>query len=424
MSARFLIEGGKPLVGLIHVRGSKNAALPILAATLLTNEHCRIKNLPLVNDVHAMLKILHDMGSKIAWIDKHSIEIENQDIDPRKLSRDIVKKMRASILLLGPLLARFGRVEKMRYPGGCSIGARPIDVHLDAFVDLGARVLRDKHFFSVFLEDCPSVSRTFVLSEFSVTATENLMIFLSALPFQNEIRIAASEPHVADLAKFLKKLGAIIEGAGTSTVQVKGCSKLKGATHIVAPDYIEAGTFLLMSLAVGGDMEIKNAPVSHLDLVIKKLVSSGAEVFADEKKQVLRVKSGGRIRLERIQTMPYPGMPTDLQSAFAVLASQTFGKTLIHEPMYERRLEFLKELARLGARVEILDPHRAYIYGPARLYGAEVSSLDLRSASALVVAGLAAKGATIIHGAEHAQRGYEDFDGRLRKLGANIKKIS
>lgn len=425
MPTKFLIKGPTRLYGTVDVRGSKNAALPILAATLLTKDRCVIDNLPLVSDIYLALDALKGMGARVAWTGLRRVSIENTHIDPKGLRRDIVKKMRASILFTGPLLARFGAIEEMHYPGGCSIGARPIEAHLAAFVDLGAEVRRDKKSFSISIsaEDAVSSPHAVVLSEFSVTATENILMFLSAAAYKKSIRIAAAEPHVIDLAKFLSKMGAKIKGAGTSRIDVYGTKLLKGVTYKIVSDYIEAGTFLIMAAACGGELKITNAPISHLDLVIKKLASGGAKINIDEKSQSLTIRTVKRMRLDKIQTLPYPGIPTDLQPILGVFASQTYGKTLIHEALYEKRLESLKELTKMGARVEILDPHRAHVGGPTRLKGGEVHAYDLRSGAALIVAGLVAYGTTIVHGARHVERGYEDLDGRLRKVGAEIKRI-
>ena len=431
IGGKFVIQGARPLSGTINVGGSKNAALPILAATLLSREKCDISNVPRVLDVLRMLELLSELGSFVKWTGSHSLSIKNTDIFPARLKNDAVNKMRASILLVGPLLARFGKFENMEYPGGCSIGPRPITTHLNAFRDLGASIRIGKKFFSIYLEGNKKISNIVTLEEFSVTATENMLIFLSGIPKKTEIRIGACEPHVKDLSVFLSKMGAEIEGAGTSFIRVKGKSRLRGGAHSVTPDYIEAGTFLILALSVGGDIIINDAPIGDLDLVIKKLVSFGADIEVNPRRKTIRVRSaypgcgisGKRMRIEKIQTLPYPGIPTDLQSLLAVLCAHTKGDTLIHEPLYENRLECLKELGKMGARVKILDLHRAIIGGPVRLRGSNVKGSDLRSGAALLTAGLAAKGKTVVYGAEHIERGYEDIVGRLRSLGANVEKV-
>lgn len=430
MSTAFVIRGGKPLSGTIDVYGSKNAALPILAATLLTQEKCRISNVPRVLDVMRILEMLTQMGANVKWRSVHTVEIENKEITPANLKNDVVKKMRASIMLVGPLLARFGCVKGVQYPGGCSIGPRPIDAHLHAFEDLGARVTRMRDSFSVELPADGKIAKVVILDEFSVTATENILMLLSGMRGLRQIKIAASEPHVQDLARFLARMGARVDGAGTSTITVRGAQKLRGASHRVIPDYLEAGTFLLMVLATGGDVRIRNAPAAHLDLVIKKLRAWNADIRVVRGK-FLQVRRSASVRgsgknamvIDKVQSLPYPGIPTDLQAAFGVLATQTPGPTLIHEPLYPKRFEYLKELKKMGARVMIQDPHRAKIWGPTALRGSVIWGHDIRGGAALIIAGLAARGKTVVHGAEHVERGYEDLDGRLRALGADIRKV-
>lgn len=420
MTNKFLIRGGKPLVGTIDVRGSKNAATPIIAATLLTSEKCRISNLPLVLDVYRMIEMMENIGSLITWTGKRTIEIENKSINPKNIDKHTAKRLRSSVLFVGPLLARFGKVT-MAYPGGCSIGARPIETHLRAFEDLGAKVTLHKKSFSVELQKAKKVPLDLTLDEFSVTATENVLMFLASRPSVTEVKIAASEPHVQDLAVFLGKLGAGIRGAGTPFVKIRGSSKLRGATHSVVSDYIEAGTFIFSVLATGGRVKVKNAPVSHLDLVLKKLISSGANLR--KRGNVIEVMPSKKMTIDRIQAMPYPGIPTDLQPSFAVLATQTRGDTLLHDPLYEGRFSHLRELNKMGARVDIHDPHRATISGPVKLKGGVVlHARDLRGGAALLIAALAASGTTTLDGIEHIERGYEDLAGRFRALGARIER--
>jgi UDP-N-acetylglucosamine 1-carboxyvinyltransferase len=427
----FVIKGPNFLQGSIEVLGSKNAALPILAATILTRKRCVISNIPLVSDVYLMLSALKDMGSEISWLEARTVTINNKTLSSVSLNENIVKRMRASILLLGPMLARFGKVEKMRYPGGCTIGPRPIDVHLKAFEDLGAVVDRQKDFFSVKIDKKKIAKKNLVFSEFSVSATENILMFLAAIESNTSISIAACEPHIRDLARALKKMGANIRGAGTPWVRVSGTTELTGIEHKIIPDYIEGGTFVLGALAVGGNVEIRNIPIIDLELAIKRLIDFGADILIDKKRDRIRVMSkGGGINLkghkiffDRIQTMPHPGVPTDLQSAFGVFATQSFGESFIHEPLYENRLEWLDNLIKMGAKIKILDPHRAIISGPIKLHGAKVYGRDLRSTTALVLAGLTASGRTEVSGAEHVARGHEDLAGRLSQIGADIKDL-
>lgn len=424
MSARFIIKGGKKIAGTIDVRGSKNAALPIIAATVLTEEPCRISNVPRVLDVERMLSILERMGGVIKREGNHAVTIQNKNLDIEALKSDTVKQLRASILFLGPLLTRFGKVT-MRYPGGCKIGARSIDTHLTALRDLGGHVRLGRKYFSVEFPEGTSPPSALTLKEFSVTATENVMMFLSSIPRTTCLKIAASEPHIQDLAKFLSKMGARIRGAGTSNVAIKGVRTLSGASHRIVSDYIEAGTFLLLALGTRGNVRIKNAPISQLDLVLKTLIANGARINLNERESVIETRGGIEDRdFTKIQILPYPGIPTDLQSAFGVLAAQTKGATLIHEPLYENRFHALKELTKMGARVKILDPHRALVYGPSKLKGVNgITIQDLRGGAALVIAALIARGTTILYNAKEVERGYEDIVGRLRALGADIEKV-
>ncbi|MBI1888665.1 MAG: UDP-N-acetylglucosamine 1-carboxyvinyltransferase [Candidatus Spechtbacteria bacterium] len=425
MSTRLIIHGGKEIAGTIDVRGSKNAALPIIASTVLTEEPCRISNVPRVLDVERMLSILERMGGIIKQEGNHTVTIQNKNLDLEALKSDTVKQLRASILFLGPLLRRFGKV-CMRYPGGCKIGARSIDTHLTALRDLGGDVYLGRKYFSVEFGEKASFPNALILKEFSVTATENVMMFLSSVPKTTFLKIAASEPHIQDLAKFLSKMGATIRGAGTSNVVIKGREKLSGASHRIVPDYIEAGTFLLLALCARGNVRIKNAPVSQLDLVLKTLIANGAHINLNERESVIETRGGIEDRgFGKIQILPHPGIPTDLQSAFGVLATQTKGSTLIHEPLYEDRFHALRELTKMGASVKILDPHRAMVTGPSKLKGVDgVVIQDLRGGAALVIAALIARGTTVLSNAKEVERGYEDLAGRLRALGADIERVA
>lgn len=421
MSDKFLIKGGRALSGTIYVRGSKNAATPIIAATILTQKMCRISNLPLVLDVYRMLEMLEDMGSQVRWRSKRCVEIQNKDINPDKINREFVKKLRSSILLVGPLLARFGKVT-MPYPGGCSIGARPIETHLEAFRDLGASVKLGKKYFSMELARRKKLPKSLTLNEFSVTATENILSFLASRTEKVEVSIAASEPHVYDLAVFLRKMGARIKGAGTSFLKIEGASRMEGASHRVVSDYIEAGTFIFSALATKSNITVRNVPVSHLGLVLKKLESCGAR-FRKTGNRV-EILPSKKISIKKIQALPYPGIPTDLQPSFGVLATQARGDTLLHDPLYEDRFNYLREFKKMGALIDIHDPHRATISGPVKLKGGvELTAFDLRGGVALLIAALLARGETTITGIEHIERGYENIDGRFRALGADIKRV-
>jgi len=419
MPEKFVINGGNPLKGEIEVRGSKNAATPILAATLLTDQPCIIDNIPLVEDVFRMIEILEDLGADVEWLDKRKIRVQAKKITSNIKNKSLVTKMRSSVLIIGPLLARLGMAE-INKPGGCIIGVRPIDVHLNAFRDLGVIIDHTNDFYSLKTDGIKGGH--IVLDEFSVTATENVMMAAALCSNKTIIDLAACEPHVQDLAVFLKKMGVRIKGEGTHTIEIIGNKELKGARHKIQYDYIEAGTYILMASTVGGCVTVKNTPVGSLQLVLKNLKSFGANVEIIDNETVL-VKESSNMRMDSIQALPYPGIPTDLQSMFGVLATQTINATLIHDPLYEGRLKYLEELNKMGAKIIVCDPHRAIISGPTQLYGADLRTFDLRGGAALISAGLTAKGTTTIYNMEQIDRGYEKIEERLQGIGAQIKRI-
>lgn len=395
----------------------KNAATPILAATLLTDEPCTLHNVPRIRDVDRMLDILRSLGVKVARNDDGSVQIEAGDADLKGLDRKAMRTMRSSILLLGPLLARFKEAD-LPEPGGCIIGNRPVDTHLVGLTALGAEVeVGDTEYR--FKTDALKGARI-VLPEFSVTATENLMMAAVLAEGKTTILTAAAEPHVKDLGDFLNKMGAQVSGHGTHTVVIDGVKKLKGTEHTVIPDQIEAGTFMVAAALTGGDLRIEGIEPGHLDIVFQKLSSIGVKVEAGE--DWVEVVAKATPNAFKLQSMPYPGFPTDLMAPFGVLATQCRGTSLVHEPLYEGRFGFVNELIKMGANAVICDPHRVLITGPTPLYGREIRSLDLRAGATLVLAGMIAEGETIIHDAEIIDRGYEDVDGRLRALGADITR--
>jgi UDP-N-acetylglucosamine 1-carboxyvinyltransferase len=436
MIQKFIIKGGKPLNGSIDVRGSKNAATPIIAATLLTKKPCIISNIPLIEDVFRMIELIKSLGAKIDWLSENEIKIEAKNIDPKKLDKSLISKMRSSILILGPILARCGFVE-ITHPGGCIIGTRSIETHLKAFesiasvnvsqtnsnLDKNSGKYSEKNKVYSLKLNKKIKSREIVLDEFSVTATENILMACSLLPEKKIIKIAACEPHVQDLIIFLQKMGVNINGGGNHTINILGKKNLSGANHSICYDYIEAGTYILMTLTVGGRVQVNNVPINHLDLFFKKIISAGANIKIVSKNSVI-VEKSNNMKIDKIQTSPYPGIPTDLQSCFGVMATQTIGMTLIQDPLYDGRLKYLEELNKMGAEIVFCDPHRAVVNGPTNLYGAELGTFDLRGGVALIIAGLAAKGITIINNISQVDRGYEKIEERLQKIGADIKRIN
>lgn len=422
----FQIQGKKPLKGEIEVKGCKNAATPIIAAALLTDEPCYIKNLPLVEDIFRMLDIAEELGAKVEFVAEREVRIEAKNLNPLKIRKDLVTMLRSSVFLLGPLLSRFGEV-KMPQPGGCLIGARPVDSHLEGFQQLGAKIEKEGEYY--ILKNKELKSGEVVLPEFSVTATENILMAAASLPGKTVIKIAALEPHVKDLGRVLTKMGAKIRWLEDHTVEIEGQKKLRGFSHSVIYDAVEAGSFIILAAATKGDLIIKNVPLNNLDLVILKLKEFGItlEKIKEKENFIFDIKvhcPKEFLPVQKIQVLPYPGIPTDLQCAFGVLATQNPGETLIHDPMYEGRLKYLEGLNKMGADVSILDPHRAIVRGPSYLRGIPIKNYDLRSGAALIIAGLIAEGETIISNAYQVDRGYEKIEERLQKVGASIKRIT
>lgn len=418
MSDKFIIHGGKSPKGTIEVMGAKNAALSILAATLLTEKPCIVSNLPLIEDIFKMINILKDLGAEISWIDKRKVKIVCKDINPKKLSPKIICRFRGSILVIGPLLARFGKV-KIPSPGGCLIGTRSLDTHLDAFFQLGAKVSEGKDLYSFKVASNPK--REVILREFSVTATENVLLF-SSLNSQNIVlKIADQDYEISELSKVFRKMGVKIKGTGSHTLEIFGSNKLKGFEHSVMSDPIETGTFIVLALATKGDILIKKADFSFLDLFLKRLKDFGAK-FEILNSSSIRVFPSKDLKMDKIQSLPYPGIHTDLQPELGILATQTKGPTLIHDPLYEGRLKYLEELNKMGAEIIFCDPHRAIVNGPTTLYGIEIPTPDLRAGAALIIAGLIAKGETVINNIYQIDRGYEKIEERLQKLGLDIQR--
>ena len=420
MIEKFIIQGGKKLNGVIDVRGAKNVTFPILAATLLSKKECVISNVPLIEDVFRMLEILESMQVEIEWKNRRTLKVNAKNLDPSKIKNELVRKFRGSILLIGPLLARFGEVE-FPYPGGCIIGARPIDTHLDAFSQLGVEIVSKPRDLKFKFNNQNLAQETKVtLNEFSVTATENIMLFAATLSQKVTIKIADSDYQIQELAKFLKKMGVKVKGAGTHTVTIQGTKQLKAANYKIIGDPIEAGTFILMAAAVKGNIIVRNVEVQYLEFFLKRLRLFGVPYEITGK--TVKIKPWKSLKIDKIQSLPYPGMPSDLQSAFGVLATQAKGSTLIHDPLYEGRLKYLEGLIKMGADIIFADPHRAIINGPSQLYGADLGVFDLRGGAALIIAALIAEGESVINNVYQVDRGYEKIEQRLKKLGADIKR--
>ena len=416
----FEIEGGKPLSGEIVVSGSKNATTPILAATLLTTETCVLSNLPLIEDVFRMLEILESMGAEVEWRDERTIAITNRNIDPEKMDIEKVKKIRSSILLFGSLAARFDAFS-LYHPGGCVIGARPVGTHFDALEKLGVRITQQEKSYAV--DASGRRAGNIVLREMSVTATENAMMLAAGMPGQKIIKIAATEPHVEDLGRFLVAMGADIQGLGTHTLVITGTSTLRGTEHTIIPDANEAATFLILGVATGSTLSVRHAREEHLDIVLEKLREFGAE-FVVEEDMITVVPHQSLHSIAKLDTRTYPGVPSDVQAPFGVLATQVVGETLIFDTIFEGRFNYVPELEKMGARATVLNPHQVIVRGKTPLRGTTIKSYDLRAGVSLIIAALCAEGKTVIEDIYQVDRGYERIEERLQKLGARIERVS
>ncbi len=415
--AKFIVHGGHPLKGEIHVSGSKNAALPILAATLLTDSPSTLHNVPDISDVHAFLEILSGLGAEVSF-NKGTVTVNPAQVSGGEINPELVKHMRASILLLGPLLARFKEV-RLTFPGGCVLGKRSVHAHVHALGALGAELIESDE--EIHLKTSGLKAAKIIMAEASVTATENALMAAALIPGETEIRWAAMEPHVQDLCHFLVAMGAKIEGIGSHTLTVHGGRPLKGATHTVTADYLEAGTLTLAAVLTNGEVTIKNCPVQQLDSFWEKLEEVGAK-FTLAKNEVTVHHHNGLHAVEKLQTAVYPGFPTDLQAPFAVLLTQCSGESKVFETLFEGRLNYLPELQRMGAHTELLNAHQALITGPTHLKGVPIVSCDIRAGAAMVLAALVADGETEISEINYIDRGYEGLDEKLRHLGAKIQR--
>lgn len=421
---KFVIHGGNKLSGEIEVRGSKNAAFPVLIATLLTSEDCVIDNIPLVEDIFRMLEIFESMKVKVEWLGKRKIRINARDMDPSKINSNLVLKFRGSVLLFGAILSRFGKVS-LPQPGGCVIGARPIDTHLDVFAQLGVKIKENNGSFTMIAPQ-ELKDNMVIMDELSVTATENISLLCSLLSEKIVIKVADCDYQNQELCKVLKKMGVKISGVGQHTLVINGKKKLKGFKHFLMYDPIEAGTFIIMALATKGNITVKNVEYPFLEFVLKKLEDCGAKFEIIKKKKDLvdiKISPSRGMRIRKMQSLPFPGFPSDLLSVLGVLATQTEGATMIHDPLYEGRLKYMDGLVKMGANISFFDPHRAMINGITKLYGADMGSFDLRGGASLITAGLMAEGKTTISDIYQVDRGYERIEERLQKLGADIKRV-
>ncbi len=416
---KILVKKSGPLEGTVKIDGAKNAALPIIAASLLGTEPIILEDVPNLVDVKIILKVLESLGAKVEFLSENRVSIDSSHINSFVTDRTLMEKMRASFLVMGPLLARFGRAEAF-LPGGCAIGSRPIDLHLKGFKILGALIDEEPDKVSARCEKL--YGDTIYLDFPSVGATQNIMMAATLAKGETIIENAAKEPEIVDLGNFLNKMGAKITGAGTSTIRIVGVEKLKGTVHTIIPDRIEASTFMIAAAITGGKVVVQNCISSHIKPVIAKLKETGAYVVVNEDEDSIFVKGADKIKGTDIKTLPYPGFPTDVQAQFMAYLCVCEDQAKVTETVFENRFMHVEELNKMGAIIAT-SGKEARIAGVRQLVGAEVKATDLRAGAALVLAGLVADGTTTIGNIYHIDRGYNDFVGKMKSLGANIERI-
>jgi UDP-N-acetylglucosamine 1-carboxyvinyltransferase len=417
---KFVIRGGNPLVGTVRISGAKNAALPAMAAALLTEEPVILENIPQVRDIETERKLLAAMGAEVELgygRAQHRTTICCRDLVNPEASYELVKTMRASTLVLGPLLARM-KTARVSLPGGCAIGARPIDLHLKGLEKLGAKITQEHGYIEARAERLKG--GRIVFEKITVTGTEDLLMAATLADGETTLENCAREPEVVDLAMLLNKMGAQIEGAGTHCIRVRGVDKLHGARHRIIPDRIEAGTFIIAGALTGGDLVVTGCDPVHLDALLQKLEDCGVTVQRND--ESVRIIGNGPLRCSDIMTEEYPGFPTDMQAQYMALATQAEGTSIITENIFENRFMHAQELVRMGGSVKI-EGSRAVVRGRTPLSGAAVQASDLRASASLVLAALVADGETIIDRVYHIDRGYEHIEEKLRSVGAQIRRI-
>ena len=415
---QYIIKGGNPLAGEVEIGGAKNAALGILAAAIMTDETVRVDNLPDVQDINVLLEAISEIGASVTRVSRTSALINGSGIGSVSVDYEYIKKIRASYYLLGALLGKYKKAE-VPLPGGCNIGSRPIDLHLKGFKALGAKV-RISHGAIIAEADHLRGSHIY-LDAVSVGATINIMMAAAMAEGRTIIENAAKEPHVVDAANFLNSMGANIKGAGTDVIRIRGVEKLHATEYSIIPDQIEAGTFMFAAAATRGDVIVKNVIPKHLEATTAKLVEIGCEV--EEFDDAVRVVATKRLNNTNVKTLPYPGYPTDMQPQIGVALAIAKGTSIVTESIFENRFKYVDELIRMGADIKV-EGNTAVIYGTEKLMGARVSAPDLRAGATLVIAGLAAEGITIVDDIVYIQRGYENFEQKLRGLGAEIERVS
>lgn len=414
------VNANGPLKGEVFISGAKNSALPILAASLLATEDVILDGVPKLKDIEVMVEILRNLNAKVEYITDTSLRIDSSNVNKFETPFELMDKMRASFIVMGPLLSRFGHAIT-KAPGGCNIGKRPIDLHLKGFESLGAHTTMNNEEISSSAKN--GLKGDVIYFDFpSVGATENIMMAATLADGETVIENAAKEPEIVDLASFLSKMGADIIGAGTSNIIIKGVEKLKGTRHTIVPDRIEAATYMLAAAITGGNILVKNVIGSHIRPIIAKLIEIGADVDEVDDEDIIRVKVDKKLNSTSIKTLPYPGFPTDAQSQFMALMSVCKGESSVVETVFENRFMHVDELKKMGAAI-VTEGNRAAIVGVDKLKGAEVKATDLRAGAALILAGLVADGETIISDIYHIDRGYSDLIEKFTKLGAKIERV-
>ncbi len=416
---KLIVKGPTPLKGEVTISGAKNAAVAILPATLLIDGTCTIENLPNISDIKISCEILRKLGAKITWNNKNSITIDTSNLTTTRAPLYLTSKFRASYYIIGAMLSRKGEIE-VGMPGGCKLGARPIDQHIKGFERLGANVTVEKG--TIYAKAKKLIGCPIYMDIVSVGATINVMLSAVLAKGTTIIDNAAKEPHIVDVANFLNTMGADIRGAGTDVIKINGVEKLSGnATYSVVPDQIEAGTFMLAAVATKGDLVIKNCITKHLESITAKIIEVGGNV--EDNIDSIRVWANKRPSKATIKTLPYPGFPTDLQPQMGVVLSLANGNSMIHESIWDSRFQYTEELNRMGAKINA-QGKSAFFEGVKKLTGAPVYSSDLRAGAALVIAGTAAEGQTEIYNLEHIDRGYENIEEKFRSIGAKIERVT
>ena len=416
---KYIIHGGTALRGEVEISGAKNAAVAIIPAALMVDGVCRIENIPQISDTDMLLTILKELGAKIKFINKSTIEIDCTDVRYQDAPYDLMRKIRASYYLIGAMLGRFGSA-KTTMPGGCNFGVRPIDQHIKGMTALGADVDVKNGFVYANARDGRLHGARIYLDKVSVGATMNIMLAAVLAQGRTIIENAAREPHIVDLANFLNSMGADVRGAGTDTIKVNGVDKLHGGSYAIIPDQIEAGTYMVAAAATGGEVLVKNVIPRHLECISAKLRETGTIV--QEYEDSVLVKGASTLRRVNIKTLPYPGFPTDMQPPMGALMCMAKGTSVITEGVYDNRYKYTNELRKMGAEIQV-DGRVAVIEGGKRLTGAPVHACDLRAGAAMVIAGMCATGTTVVEDVRFIERGYENFVGKLKALGADIECV-